>query len=120
MVIGHVANYSFLWRTSHFVYYVWDGASLFMVVSGIVVGIVYRKRTTSHGMKWAAGKLIKRAGLLYVAQLALVSLALAAAYFYPGPMSEQFRLPGVDSFPQAIGWALVMGANPIYVNFLST
>lgn len=120
MVIGHVANYSFLWRTSHFAYYVWDGASLFMLVSGIVVGIVYRGRIARLGMRAASVKLLRRAGLLYIAQLVLVSYALATAYLLPRESSSVFLLPGVDGLGEAILCALPLGANPIYVNFLST
>lgn len=120
MVIGHVANYSFLWRTSHFAYYVWDGASLFMLVSGIVVGIVYRTRIARLGMRAASVKLLRRAGLLYVAQLALVTYALATAYLLPSESSSVFLLPGVGDLGEALRWALPLGANPIYVNFLST
>lgn len=120
MVIGHVANYSFLWRTSHFAYYVWDGASLFMLVSGIVVGIVYRKRIHRGGMRFAAVKQARRAGLLYLIQLGLVLLALGSAYLMQTPGSEIFLIPGLDSFASALPWALALGINPIYVNFLST
>jgi hypothetical protein len=120
MVIGHVANFSFLWRTSHFPYYVWDGASLFMLVSGIVVGIVYRKRVVDIGMRGVAKKLLRRAGMLYVAQLALVAFALTTAYVLPTAGSDIFLLPGVEDYSEALLWAIPMAANPIYVNFLST
>ena len=119
MTFGHVANYSFLWLISHPVITVWDGASLFVLVSGIVVGLVYRSRIEKYGMAASAKKLLRRAGFLYLAQLALVTLALTIAYTLPSAGADQFRLPGVDSLPTAIGWALVLGANPIYVNFLS-
>ena len=119
MTFGHVANYSFLWLVSHPVITVWDGASLFVLVSGIVVGLVYRTRIEKYGMVGSARKLLRRAGFLYFAQLALVTLALVIAYILPSAGADQFRLLGVDSLPAALGWALVLGANPIYVNFLS-
>lgn len=119
MTFGHVSNYSFLWQVSHPFMTLWDGASLFVLVSGLVVGVVYRKRIAERGFTWAAGKLAKRAGFLYLAQLALVALALTIAYTRTSPGADQFMLPGVDNLAAALGWALVLGANPIYVNFLS-
>ncbi len=120
MVIGHVANYSFLWRTSHFPYYVWDGASIFMVVSGIVVAQVNRVRIESSGFPAAAGRLARRAGFLYVVQVLLVAFATATAYFRPSPTSAEFLIPGLPSWQDAVLWDIVLSANPIYVNFLSS
>ena len=119
MTFGHVANYSFLLLISHPFMTLWDGASLFVLVSGVVVGVVYRRRIAGQGMAWSAGKLAKRAGFLYLAQLALVALALTIGYTHTSRGADQFMLPGVDTLPAALGWALVLGANPIYVNFLS-
>lgn len=120
MIVGHVANYSFLWRTSHFAYFVWDGASIFMVVSGIVVAQVNRARIEKSGFGSAARRLARRAGFLYLVQFGLIALATATAYFLPSQTSEQFLIPGVTSWPEALMWALALGANPIYVNFLSS
>ena len=119
MTVGHVANYSFLWLISHPFLTLWDGASLFVLVSGVVVGVVYRRRIAGQGMAWSAGKLAKRAVSLYLVQLALVTLALTIGYTHSSRGADQFMLPGVDTLPAALGWALVLGANPIYVNFLS-
>lgn len=118
MTLGHVANYSFVWLVSHLTISVWDGANLFVLVSGLVVGIVYRRRIEARGMKVAARALIKRAGFLYLLQLALVILAITFAYKIPTETSWQFLVPGLD-YPQAVLWSLWMGVNPIYVNFLS-
>ena len=119
MTFGHVADYSFLWRISHPFMTLWDGASLFVLVSGVVVGVVYRRGIELRGMAWSAGKLAKRAGFLYLTQLVLVALALTIGYTHTSRGADQFMLPGVDTLPAALGWALVLGANPIYVNFLS-
>lgn len=120
MVIGHVANYSFLWRTSHFPYFVWDGASIFMLVSGIVVAQVNRVRIDLDGFAAAAGRLARRAGFLYVIQVLLVAFATATAYFGPSPTSEEFVIPGLPSWRDTLLWDIVLSANPIYVNFLSS
>lgn len=119
MTFGHVSNYSFLWLVSHPVIGAWDGASLFVLVSGLVIGLVYRRRIEQFGVRDSAVKLIRRAGFLYVAQLILVSIALALGYFYPSDGSAQFTIPGAETFLEAFGWALILEANPIYVNFLS-
>lgn len=120
MIIGHVANYSFLWRVSHFPYIVWDGAQLFMLVSGVVVGIVHRRNIERRGMGFVAGKLARRAGLLYLIQVALVSLALWLAAVYPNELSAQFDIPGADDLAHRVLLVLTLQANPIYVNFLSS
>ncbi len=120
MIVGHVANYSFLWRTSHFAYYVWDGASIFILVSGIVVAQINRRRIETTGFASAAGRLFRRAAFLFLIQFVLVALATATAYFRPSETSAQFLVPGLSSWPQVLLWDAMLGANPIYVNFLSS
>lgn len=112
MTLGHVANYSFLWLVSHFTISVWDGANLFVLVSGVVAGIVYRRRIETRGMTAASRALPKRAGFLYLLQLGLVLLAITLAYKFPTSTSWQFLISGLD-YPQAVIWSLWMGINPI-------
>ena len=120
MVIGHVANYSFLWRTSHATYYVWDGAQLFMLVSGVVVGVVHHRIVQRQGARASYVKLAKRAGLLYVIHVLLVLLGIALSYGVPGPWTADFRPAGVATWQEAVGWSLLLQANPIYINFLGS
>lgn len=119
MVIGHVANYSFLWRTTHFVYYVWDGAQLFMLVSGIVVGIVQHRVLDRDGMRTVSLRLLRRAGLLYVLQVSLVALAVIAYFQFPSDYTAQFAPKFAKTLDSALIDNLTLGVNPIYVNFLS-
>lgn len=119
MVIGHVANYSFLWRVSHFPYYVWDGAQLFMLVSGLVLGMVYRPLVAKRGTRTAAGKLLRRAGLLYLLQVALVAIAIWAYFIVDSEQTQQFKPKFAATLSDAVRENFVLGVNPIYVNFLS-
>ena len=119
MVIGHVANYSFLWRATHYAYYVWDGAQLFMLVSGIVVGVVQHRAHGRHGMRYVSVRLLRRAALLYVVQVALVALAIVAYFKAPSDYTSQFKPKFASTFGQAMRDNLLLGVNPIYVNFLS-
>lgn len=112
MTLGHISNYSFLWLIRHPFMSLSDGASLFVVV----VGVVYRRRIAQQGFAWSASKLAKRAGLLY---LALVALALTIAHTRISPGADQFARPRVENLSTALAWVLVLGASPIYVNFLS-
>jgi hypothetical protein len=64
--------------------------------------------------------LAKRGGLLYLLQLGLVLLGLLVAYTVPGMWSSGFWPEGIEDWPHALEWATVLGANPIYINFLSS
>ena len=52
------------------------GAELFVVLSGVVLGIVHRRRIGRHGLRASAGRLWRRSAQLY-----LVSLAVVLAVF---------------------------------------
>lgn len=120
MLIGHVANYSFTWRVTHFPYVVWDGAQLFMLVSGTVVGIVQQRNLRRHGMRWVAGKLAKRALLLYVLQVLLVAFAMFAFFVIDSEWTRQFKPAFATSLGEALRENLYLAVNPIYVNFLTS
>ena len=120
MLIGHVSNFSFLWRVTHFPYVVWDGAQLFMLVSGIVVGIVQRGNLQRRGMRSVAGKLARRALLLYVIQVVLVAFAMVTYFVIDNEWTRQFKPTFASSLGEALREDLYLAVNPIYVNFLAS
>lgn len=78
MVFAHIALGSFGYKLTHFA--VWfDGAMGFVLLSGLVVGLVQRKTAERAGLRAAAVKVWKRARLVYVAHLAICVLAFALA-----------------------------------------
>lgn len=76
MTAGHVAGGSLLAKVVHFPFWM-DGAIVFVVMSGLVLGLVQRKATDRTGApKYTT--LLRRAGFLYVVQFAILALAVAA------------------------------------------
>jgi hypothetical protein len=71
-------------------------------------------------MAYVSVKLLKRAGLLYVIQIALVALTMIVYFQFPGQATEQFRPTFAGSLGEALQENLLLGVNPIYVNFLAS
>lgn len=60
-----------------------DGASGFVLMSGLVLGLVQPGRIGRGGLLGAEIALLRRAGLLYLAHVATVLLAVVAGHFAP-------------------------------------
>jgi hypothetical protein len=67
-----------------------SAAEGFFFISGMVLGLVYRKRLSQMGLRAASGKLLRRALLLWLANFALV--LLYAAWDYSGRRWGFFHL----------------------------
>ncbi len=78
MVTAHFATDSPLASPTHAFPYV-DGMSAFVMLSGIVLGLVYQRWVTRHGLRYAYVRLAKRIAVLYVCQLTIALVAVAAA-----------------------------------------
>ncbi|MFS0703550.1 OpgC domain-containing protein [Cellulomonas sp. 179-A 9B4 NHS] len=78
MVTGHLAPQSTVSYALHQVP-AFDGASGFVLLSGLVLGIVQSRRLTTHGLAAVERKSARRIGVIYVAQVSLGLLALAVA-----------------------------------------
>ncbi|MHC3000686.1 OpgC domain-containing protein [Gordonia metallireducens] len=78
MVTAHFATDSPLASPTHAFPYV-DGMSAFVMLSGIVLGLVYQRWVTRHGLRYAYVRLAKRIAVLYVCQLVIALVAVAAA-----------------------------------------
>ncbi len=78
MVTAHFATDAPLASPTHAFPYV-DGMSAFVMLSGIVLGLVYQRWATRHGLRYAYVRLAKRIAVLYVCQLVIALVAVAAA-----------------------------------------
>ncbi|MBD0864036.1 OpgC domain-containing protein [Gordonia sp. zg691] len=78
MVTAHFAHESPLAAPTHAFPYV-DGMSAFVMLSGIVLGLVYQRWVGRHGLRFAYSRLAKRIVVLYLCQLAIALVAVAAA-----------------------------------------
>lgn len=109
MVLGHLAPQS---RVSWVVHSIpaFDGASGFVLLSGLVLGIVQSRRLASHGLAAVERKTVRRIGVIYVAQVSLGLLAVAAAAV---AVADHRNLhPAGDSPAQAVWRVLTLQAAP--------
>ncbi|MBI2941639.1 MAG: OpgC domain-containing protein [Chloroflexi bacterium] len=107
MVIDHVGNESFLTPFTGFNQFLVSAAEGFIFISGLVVGIVYRKRIARLGWHAAAEGLLRRAALLAVVAIGL-TLAFVGLYtFTDVPLwSSRANGLGVESASKAVVGAL--------------
>lgn len=75
MVLCHLHGSGLLYRITH-VHPAFDGASGFVLLSGLVLGMVQRRRLNREGLPALQAKTARRLGLLYLAQVGLGTLAL--------------------------------------------
>jgi hypothetical protein len=75
MVTAHIAAGSLLAKATH-VFPEFDGASGFVLLSGLVLGMVQRRRVESSGLWAVQVKTLRRTGVIYVGQLFIVGLGL--------------------------------------------
>lgn len=78
MVTGHIAAFSVIANALH-VFPKFDGASGFVLLSGLVLGVVQSKRIESHGIARVTITTYRRAALIYLAQIALGVFGTCAA-----------------------------------------
>jgi hypothetical protein len=76
MTVAHLAGGSIVHRLTHLPHWM-DGAIVFVIMSGLVLGMVQRRVTERSGRP-AYNKLVRRAFFLYCLQLAIMALAIAA------------------------------------------
>ena len=117
MTVSHLAEGSLVDRVLHVAPWV-DGASGFVLMSGLVLGLVQPGRLRRGGVRAAQVLLVRRAALLYVLHVSTVLLAVAAGYV----------APGVSRFPQTedhggllgtVGAVLLLRVNPADIDILS-
>ncbi|MBV9356176.1 MAG: OpgC domain-containing protein, partial [Chloroflexi bacterium] len=92
MIVDHVAGASWLYLATGGNRFYTSAAEGFVFVSGLVAGLVYSRAIAREGMSIGLGRVLRRAGQLY---LLTIGLTLIFA-----PISELNRLPW------ALGWDL--------------
>ncbi|WP_439032553.1 OpgC domain-containing protein [Gordonia terrae] len=114
MITAHFAHESSLAAPTHAFPYV-DGMSAFVMLSGIVLGLVYQRWVTRHGLAFAYKRLAKRIAVLYLCQLVIALVAVAAAL--EGHRWLTLLLP-VDGWRDGIWLSLTMQYLPSGGNIL--
>ncbi|GAA2977933.1 hypothetical protein JOD63_003145 [Microbacterium terrae] len=118
MTSAHLAARSLAWEVTHVL--VWyDGAMGFVLLSGLVLGIVQHKTVQRSGLTAARTKALRRGGLVYVAHLGICALAFIVA-----SVSESLdvRYAGVNDFSswwEPIVAAMTLRINPKFASILS-
>ena len=96
-----------------------DGMSAFVLLSGLVLGIVYQRWVVKFGLGYALRRLAKRLVTLYVCQLAISLIAVAAAQAVaPREFRALTQLPPHPSLGTLLEWAATMRYLPSGGNIL--
>lgn len=118
MVFAHVALGGYGHKITHAA--VWyDGAMGFVLLSGLVVGMVYRKVVARVGMRGATTKAWKRARLVYLAHLAICVLAFVIAAAFPFRDEVYASVADLGGWWQAVLASLALQINPPQAAILS-
>lgn len=115
MSLNHVSRGSLVDRLTHRLPW-FDGASGFVLMSGLVLGMVQANRIARAGMASATLTVLKRAGLLYVAHVALVMLALSVGSLFPSSLPRFAELGGVGMGTLQV---MLLQVNPRFLDILS-
>jgi hypothetical protein len=117
MALAHVCYGSVLFRSISFIPWV-DGASGFILISGLVLGMLSRRRTDAADVTNAHARLGRRTALLYASHLALTALTVAVG---AAAKSADSTWPDVTGFStaQVAGWLVTMQVNPRFIDILS-
>jgi hypothetical protein len=117
MSLAHICYGSPLFRSISVIPWV-DGASGFILVSGLVLGMLSRRRTDAAGLASAELRLGRRTALLYASHVALTALTVAVSL---AAGTKDSTWPDVAEFSttEVVGWLVSMQINPRYVDILS-
>lgn len=114
MVTEHFAIGSLLAAPTHAFPYV-DGMSAFVLLSGLVLGLVYGGWVRRYSLTYAYRRLAKRVVVLYLCQLVISLVAVAAAFAGHRWLT---LLPKPDSWGDGLLWAVTMRYLPSGGNIL--
>lgn len=117
MTFSHLAPLSVASKVIHLGPSV-DGASGFVLMSGLVLGLVQHGRIRTAGVRGAWQQMVKRAAKLYVIQIVLVTAVLLAALL-PTAADWMPTIASEGGIGPSIFKLLTLQLNPNYVNILS-
>jgi hypothetical protein len=118
MVFAHVAKEGYGFKLTH--YLIWyDGAMGFVLLSGLIVGIVQRNTIQRGTLRDGQLKALRRARLVYVAHLALVVLSLLVAVALPLGGVLYASVDDMGGWWQTLVASLLLQVNPPRAAILS-
>lgn len=116
MIVSHAAHGSSLWKAT---YYPWvDAASGFVLVSGLVLGLVQRRVVGRGGVRPAVTRITRRVGVIYVAQIAIVFTAVLMASWRPEAHVALPQLAPYGSDAAVVLDVLTLQLSPVYLDVL--
>ena len=115
MVITHTALHSLLFKVTHAALWI-DGATGFVLLAGLVIGMVQaRAATTRQGLT----KLGRRTALVYGAHVGLVCLALVLAPWERMAPQSPPPAAALGGWPSALWQTVTLRINPSNIYILS-
>lgn len=118
MISSHVAAGSILDKIAHPSVWV-DGASGFVLLSGLLVGLVQRSVRERAGDKAGVLKLARRIGIVYAGHMWLCVVAFLVVVLNP---ARDAKLPSIGDqggIPGAVWRTLTLQINPYFASILS-
>ena len=118
MVSLHFADGTWAAEPTHLFPYM-DGMSAFVLLSGLVLGIVHQRWISRFSLRYSVDRLIRRIAVLYVCQAAIgLAAVLAAAAFTRREFRRVSLLPYPDDVGEKVRWALGLRYLPSGGNIL--
>lgn len=118
MVSLHFAEGTWAAEPTHLFPYM-DGMSAFVLLSGLVLGIVHRRWTARFSLRYSMDRLVRRVVVLYLCQAMIGLAAVWAAHAFT---RRQFRTVALLPYPTDVGekirWALGLRYLPSGGNIL--
>ncbi|MFE8884434.1 OpgC domain-containing protein [Pseudarthrobacter enclensis] len=118
MVLAHVASGGYAYKITHAALWI-DGAMGFVLLAGLVIGMVYRKVVERRGLGYAQSKGFKRARLLYVGHMSLCAIAFLASAVVPGKDATYATVESQAGWLGAAFHTLTLQVNPQNASILS-
>lgn len=111
MVFAHVALGGIGFRATHAAIW-YDGAMGFVLLSGLIVGLVHRRTVVHSGIRAETIKALKRAGVVYAAHITLCVLSFAVSHLFPQNTSAYASVSDVGGWWPSILATLTLQINP--------
>ncbi len=118
MTTAHIAYGSLAYATAHVLLW-FSGAMGFVLLSGLVVGIVQRSTAERAGLGASRAKAWRRAGVVYTAHLAICAIAFVAATLDPAHSGTFAGAQDFAAWWQPLLAAVTLQINPANASILS-
>ena len=118
MCTAHLAAGSWPYQVAHAAVWV-DGAVGFVMLSGVVVGMVQRSTIDRSGLAAGQRKLLRRSAVIYAANLALCLVAFVVVALDPSRAGPYPSVEALGGGMSAVVATLTLQINPHYTSILS-